>query len=502
MNRVVSLTSALFAVLLPVFQASAEESENAARLRTVTETMLRSLLVAPHDEESGRRLDYRIEMTEHSGGTIVAAIRDLVVHNTDTFHLGIADMVVKFGPVDELRLIDDMVVTYNPVNELRYTASTDIPSISGFHADGTEILRLATARWHVECVLRIDSALCEKSEMDVADLALTFLHRNSRSSLIKLDRLSSVSSLHETTARTWSGNTDIAFVGITSVLDGIALLSIGEAYITGEVHGVHEMLLRPTLGMDISLDALWHEWLENPAGAPDGRLLPIDHVSGFYTLSDFTWNGGFGPGVAAGSVQLDHSLTVLNGNEGAFRLRYRHDELDVSGVPIVYANLVPTDLALDLDLETLPIDEFTSIAIEQSDPMNASKPDPGMILSLLAEAGSTLQFELGYSGPALVASGTGHFAAVQKEPVPATGEANLVLAGLPDLVRQVRDDAMSGSDAAVGVVGFLALWQAMGRKEETSDGLRHHYDLELLPDGRILLNGNDLEVLLDLMGQN
>ena len=165
---------------------------------------------------------------------------------------------------------------------------------------------------------------------------------------------------------------------------------------------------------------------------------------------------------------------------------------------ILNVDPLPTAFALDLVLETLPVNDFMRIVTEQP----GGEPDLGVMLSLPARAGSTLQFELDYSGPALIASGSGKFAVAPKVPVPATGQANLVLTGLSDLVRQVRDAAMSGNDAAVEVAGFLALWHAIGRREETSDGLRHHYDLELLPDGRILLNGNDLDVFFDLIGQN
>ena len=487
MNRVVPVAAALLAVFLPVFQASAEESENAARLHAVTETFLRTMLAASHSGDPGHEFDYRIEMTEHSDGAIVAAIRDLVVHESDGLRM----------------VVDDVFVTYSPLDELRYTASMDdIPSMSFFDTDGAELINVTAARWHAVCVMRIDLALCEKSEIDAADLVLTAtLYENEEPVLARLDRFSSASSLDETAARSWSGNSDIAFAGFSVVGDGVTFFSVGEARLTGEFRGAHEMLLsHQTQDTEISPETLWRDWLENLTGEPDERLLPIDHVSGSYTLSDLTWDDGLGSWLTVDSTHLELSMTALNGNEGAVRLRHRHDGLDVNEVPVMNVDPVPTDLTLDLDLEALPVREFMRIVIEQSeaDPMDAGKPDPGMMISLLAEAGSTLQIELDYSAPALVASGTGHFTAVQKEPIPATGEADLVLTGLPDLVRQVRDDAMFGNEAA----GFLALWQAIGRKEETSDGLRHHYDLELLPDGQILLNGNDLDVLFDLLGQN
>ena len=489
MNRFIPLAAALLALILPVPQVSAEESESAARLRTVTETFLRSVLATPHDEGPGGRLDFRIEMTEHSDGIIAATIRDLVFRDTD-FRL----------------VIDDVVVTYSPLDELRYTASMDIPSMNGFDADGTEIGRFTALRWHVECVMHIDLALCESSEMDAADLVLIMPpHHNRDLVLVKLDRFSSTSALHETAAQTWSASADFAFTGLSVTSDGLTQISVGEARLTGEFRGVLDIFLLQRQGTNISPGALWREWLENPARAQDGRLLPIDHVSVSYTLSDLSWNDGAGGG-AVGSAKLELSTTALNGNEGGFRLRYRHDRLDVDDVPVMIPNVDPLPVAfgLDLDLEALPVNEFMRIVTEPSgsDPMSAGKPDPDMMMSLLTQAGSTLQFKLDYTGPALIASGTGHFAAAPKEPVPATGQANLVLTGLPDLVRQVRDDAMSGNNAAVEVASFLTLWHAIGRKEETSDGLRHHYDLELPPDGQILLNGNDLDILFDLLGQN
>ncbi len=489
MNRFIPLAAALLALVLPVLQASADESESAARLRTVTETFLRSVLATPHDEGPGGRLDYQIEMTEHSDGIIVATIRGLVFRDTD-FRL----------------VIDDVVVTYSPLDELRYTASMDIPSMSGFDGDGTAIGRSTTARWHVECVMRIDLALCESSEMDAADLVLIMLpHQKRDLILVKLDRFSSTSAVHETAAQTWSARADFAFAGLSVTRDVLTQISVGEARLTGEFRGVLDIFLLQRQGTNISPDALWREWLENPARAQDGRLLPTDHVSFSYSLSDLTWNDGPDSG-AVDSALLELSMTALNGNEGGVRLRYRHDGLDVDDVPVMIPNVDPLPVAfgLDLALEALPVNEFMRIFTEPSgsDPMNAGKLDPGMMMSLLTQAGSTLQFGLDYSGPALIASGTGNFAAAQKEPVPATGQANLVLTGLSDLVQQVRNAAMSGHEPAEEAGVFLALWQAIGRKEETSDGLSHHYDLELLPDGQILLNGNDLEVLFDLLGQN
>ena len=74
----------------------------------------------------------------------------------------------------------------------------------------------------------------------------------------------------------------------------------------------------------------------------------------------------------------------------------------------------------------------------------------------------------------------------------AIGTARLEVLGLDGLTERATGLAASGDSEAHDIVQVLGAMQAMGRRVGEGSAARHVYDLELAPEGRILLNGNDM----------
>ena len=81
----------------------------------------------------------------------------------------------------------------------------------------------------------------------------------------------------------------------------------------------------------------------------------------------------------------------------------------------------------------------------------------------------------------------------------SVGTARLEVSGLPDLVGRMQGMAVSGNAEAREAAQVLAIMQAVGQRIEEGGAIRHVYDLELAPDGRVLLNGDEMGPLLDGM---
>jgi hypothetical protein len=102
----------------------------------------------------------------------------------------------------------------------------------------------------------------------------------------------------------------------------------------------------------------------------------------------------------------------------------------------------------------------------------------------MAEIGSTLHFErFELESDISSASMTGALTASAESPMMTVGQVRLEIQGL---------EAMPNDMDAQG----LTMMQAMGQRIEDGGVVTHIYDLELTPDGRTLLNGNDMSAMM------
>jgi hypothetical protein len=101
----------------------------------------------------------------------------------------------------------------------------------------------------------------------------------------------------------------------------------------------------------------------------------------------------------------------------------------------------------------------------------------------------------------LVEAPIGYVAAqgvIQPDPqaaLQATADFNLQIAGLPDMIAFAQ--SMGGDSAQAA--GFASLLAAMGRDATDAEGVAiKEFDLDLTPEGQVLLNGNDLSAMLGM----
>ena len=120
---------------------------------------------------------------------------------------------------------------------------------------------------------------------------------------------------------------------------------------------------------------------------------------------------------------------------------------------------------------------------------------------MVQQASSFQIRELAYDSSVLNATATGEIVASAASPVMAVGSVRLEIAGLERLMRRLEAAAEAGDEEALEAAQSLALMQAMSVRSEDAGGARHLYDLALADDGRILLNGNDVGVLMGALAE-
>ena len=176
-------------------------------------------------------------------------------------------------------------------------------------------------------------------------------------------------------------------------------------------------------------------------------------------------------------------MSGTGGNLGAIGLHYGHEGLALEDAGL--APVVPRSLAGDVNLDAVPVADLFAAFTR---PFASSIPE-----------GATLGLDLDWTWPDGAGNANGRLASAPLSPVPATGTVRLVTSGMEDLVETVRAAAHAGHRQARHLVTYLALFRAMGRHDETAAEPRLVHDIVLLPDNRILVNGNDINVLLDLL---
>ncbi len=398
-----------------------------------------SLLRSLLPDDGEAVFDYRIEMAEGSDGAVVATVLDPVISGGDR------------------RLVfDDMAVVYVPEDDMRWRASTPIPSFRVLSKGGAPEAAF-TARGTLTCLLDIDLAFCERGTIDGTDLLLA--DAGERTSYLAAERVSGETVLDAGTPDSRSSRMEVVFGGVSLVTPD-----------TGAVI-VRDMLLTAA-GLE--------------AGPEIAELEGSLELQGIAAArSDF----------AADRFSAAVSLTGLLGDDGTVRVRLSHGGLRSGALATGLPDVDPMLESLDLDivLEKLPFDWW---AWEQY-----TGSDSDRILAGLVAAGSTLAVTLDHASPMLRASGNGRFSPLPDEKSPVTGEFHLVIAGLDDLTARLREAVFAGDDRLQGHALWAGILQIAGQKVTDAGDTVHRYHVEVLPDSRILLNGNDIEALLRLVAE-
>ncbi|WP_029012438.1 hypothetical protein [Niveispirillum irakense] len=191
------------------------------------------------------------------------------------------------------------------------------------------------------------------------------------------------------------------------------------------------------------------------------------------------------------------SLTNLEGDRAGLRLDWRHSGLDRRG-PDANPALTPASADLSLAGERMPGQPLlTMITLyAASEDEAARKAAWNRLSDAMARAGSQISItRMDMQNATSAASGTGDFRFGSQSPRGVTGQADITMRGIDRLIAAVN--ATGGAKATGTAIALYAL-QGLG---QPADGGTHRYEVRLMPDGRMLVNGADMASIAGMMGR-
>ena len=386
----------------------------------------------------GVAITYQITMTEGDDGAIIATLSDITLHDAST-----------------LLAVDDVAVTWRPAGDRLYSASMPIPAVSALDDEGNTLLRLTAAGGTLDVLVNIDTGHLESGAIDASDAKISLA---GSATTIRIDRLAASVAPQETAPATWAGQAEIAFNGLAVTAGDGTTVTVTRGHSTTRFH-------------DIS------------AAAGEGIMVEGASLKGVVSLEGLSGIDGSGLRGAMDSSHLEFTVLGTGGNLGAIALQYSHEGLTLEDAGL--APVMPQSLAGDVNLDAVPIADLPEAFAR---PFGSAMPE-----------GVTLGLDLAWTWPDGTGSVSGRLASAQLAPVPATGTVRLVTTGMGDLVENVMAAAATGNLRARHLVTYIALFRALGRHDESAEESRLVHDIVLLPDNRILVNDNDINILLSLL---
>lgn len=251
--------------------------------------------------------------------------------------------------------------------------------------------------------------------------------------------------------------------------------------------------------------------LEPGAGEtqPDGKPVKPRHVR------IATINSAFSAG---GMLQEKGGMSLQIGMEG----------LNVENLDEVAQAIVPNASNIELRLEGLPMQELSKAfaglmpqmfesAVAAQTAMDPAQKEAlekqtqakimltmAAIPQQLATAGATLKILNTFTkAPDIASTLEGSFVANAASPLVAQGSMTLQISGLDELILKLQTMAQqpNADPRLIGWSQGLGVMQLMGQLGKGPDGRsQRSYKLELTPEGRTLLNGQDMAAAAAMMG--
>ncbi len=201
------------------------------------------------------------------------------------------------------------------------------------------------------------------------------------------------------------------------------------------------------------------------------------------------------------SIEFGFGIEGFDKPTGTIRLRYGHRGVDL---PIEDAppGLVPHSVALRLSLQNLPVEALAEVLVQYfdlalgEDADRTEDADLGdAIVGLLMEAGSLLVIEeVSLESDTLALNGHGTVGPGSTSEIPVTGKGQITIHGLERLQRELLRDL---SRETLTYVAILGIFIALGEEIEDERGRAYVYNLEVSPDGNLLINGEDFAPLFE-----
>lgn len=482
------LLCAALAASPAVAQVTAEESDAASLLRQQVERFMDQ--VSAGMERDGGEVDYVIDVSEDAGGAISLVVRDIVL----------------FGP-DFVWAIGDAGFDLVPDGPDRYRATLRLPRTTSIY-DAASALQGGTSLGSQRCVWSYlpDIDVWPDSDCLFTDLVFQGSTADEGAFRFSVDRTALKSSLREDLDGKWSGPGSMNVEGVRLGVDGVEVFGL-ERLDAEVAYGGWDLVflaaankaLQEMQGSEPPGEERMKETAARLADLALARAPLMESMSMRVVLTDFHVRDpeSFRE-VGFDALNAGMMMEGLDTNAASLVLEYGHAGLAVP-VSGPRADLLPNSFDLRLALRDLP---SLDLAVLGQDMFRNALIDLApfevenfamLALQQVLRAGSVFEIErLDYQSAALQADLAGRFTASGQSPLMAVGTARLEVLGLDGFAERVTGMAASGDLEAQEMAQALAAMQAMGRRVEEGSAVRHVFDLELAPEGRILLNGNDM----------
>lgn len=253
--------------------------------------------------------------------------------------------------------------------------------------------------------------------------------------------------------------------------------------------------------------------------------------SAFFDFMDSAWSG-FDSKITINNIALSRPA-VSGAPAGSFNLKQAvfgfdmngfrtgavtmHVNLGYDGLALIpppegFNDTVPTHLNLNMTGDKIPLKELTDLGIKNMQLANTTpdaKRASGMqmaqiIPQLLTQAGTTMtisQSTLGNNTYTILMNG--QLDANLKAIMGATGKARLEVSGFEQLLKMVQDEMKDPRLTQLGKTNLqktlvtMTVLQTAGQLSKNAQGQPiRTYDIELTDQGKLMLNGADMSLLL------
>ncbi len=471
-----------------VAQVTADESDAASLLRQQVERFMDQVSVEM--ERDGGGVSYIVDVSEDAGGAISFDVRDIILFGHD--------VVWRIG---------DVGLVLVPDGPGRYRATLRLPRTTSLY-DGERALIGGTTLGSQRCVGTYVPGIDSWTDSDClfTDLFFHGTFPYEGEFRLSVDQVALRSSLQEDRDGKWSGPGSMSVEGVRLSVDGFEGLGLARFNAEGAYGGWDLVFLAAASEAFQEMESTGppdeERMKETAARLADmamARAPLMESMSMTVVLTDFFLRDPDSlDEVSFDALNLAMTMEGLDTDAASLVVEYAHDGLAIpaSGLD---ADLAPHAFDLRLALRDLPSRDLAVLGVDmvRNDLIDLVPFEAGdfamLALQHVLQAGSVFEIErLGFESAALQADLSGGFTASGQSPLMAVGTARLEVLGLDGLTERATGLAASGDSEAHDIVQVLGAMQAMGRRVGEGSAARHVYDLELAPEGRILLNGNDM----------
>lgn len=200
-----------------------------------------------------------------------------------------------------------------------------------------------------------------------------------------------------------------------------------------------------------------------------------------------------------GKARFAMAAKDLDKTHASFGFGYSHDKLEM---PMVDPGMAPSSVDFDVKLDRVPIQALWQILLAEvkapaGTPEAAGRPGAEeAVQAALLEAKPTIALDKIALATAIASLDLrGQVKVEPQSPFMVVASANMLLRGLEELQKM----AAAAGPEGIGPLNpaVLALLAGLGQQEKGADGaVVRRYALEVAPDGKITVNGNDMSALM------